>query len=239
MGGRIFSLSQTLLSCQFYLDSCYACVLRYFRCYQRDRSHYFRPWKTVMFTVRWSVTWPDLRHTHTLSLSRNQNKKNPKPWTPIEEEEVARFFICILFMKKRRNLVTSTKIRQWVKADLLNNKPALKQHISFRKKKENLLCHPRPSKKFFASSLSDGGHSITNQLRLPNGTPSLRLLSGLSAIMKWHSSFFHFTVDWSTSIYLPFSMHRLKKIDVFSGKLAQFVSPVKAAEEVTRILSQR
>ena len=43
-------------------------------------------------------------HTHTLSLSRNQNKKNPKPWTPIEEEEVARFFYLYFIHEEKKEL---------------------------------------------------------------------------------------------------------------------------------------
>ena len=41
-----------------------------------------------------------LRHTHTLSLFLAIKIKNHEPWTAVEEEEVARIFICVLFMKK-------------------------------------------------------------------------------------------------------------------------------------------
>ena len=70
-------------------------------------------------------------------------------------------------------------------------------------------------KKFFASSLSDGGGAAI-RLRISDGSQMGRPLLEAFTWFVCHNEmtlfflFFHFTVDWSTSIYLPFSIHKSK-----------------------------
>ena len=102
MGGRIFfslSLSQThWLCCQFYLDTCVSSgisgVIK-----EIDLITFGHERRSCLLSDEAS---PDqiAAHTHSLSLFLAIKIKNHEPWTAVEEEEVARIFICVLFMKK-------------------------------------------------------------------------------------------------------------------------------------------